>query len=43
MSDHRKELRLPLAEVANELEEQFHVALLLPGMAAAGCSRATAR
>ena len=28
---HRKELRLSLTEVANELEEQFDIELLLPG------------
>ena len=28
---HRKELRLPVTEVANELEEQFDIELLLPG------------
>lgn len=33
---HRKELRLPLTEVANELEEQFDIELLLPGR---GCGR----
>jgi hypothetical protein len=37
---HRKELRLPLTEVANELEEQFDIELLLPG---GRCGRMFAR
>ena len=37
---HRKELRLPLTEVADELEEQFDIELLLPG---GGCGRMLAR